>query len=826
MAMTARNSLPPIEVLGKPLPKHLAENIVSAQLSQSLDSVSELTLTMVDPNFSSTRHGYWAERVRVNYMDYKLMVVAVDSEMVGGQEGLTVRCRPAIVQNLKARVGALVMSNVSPSEFVQRETKAAGGLAVVQPLASRAQVSRDVPVQGEAYETDNTPSSWTTFRRLADENGYLLFEQNGVIYFGKPSWLLSSQLPADSIDVWWRDAKKRNVLSMPKCSRSMDAAERTASMTFGKEYAPYLKVGQKLVLRDMPLFSGAYLINSISYSPLGLSGEISVSATTMKDKKPTGVSDDQLKKWANGGDGGLIAGLDNGESTGVDWLDTMLGQLKNSKGFDWESLLQGDGQGHIDNGGRGLGTVLNQPFGTGIAGGLKSVQYATAATIITTTYNLGFSKRAAIIAVATAKQESDLGADPTCYKPNSDYDAGVFQQRVLKGWYGTLAQVNDVTYGTTVFLKGKKLTAADVAGAPNPAGPVGYTIPGLAQIKGWESMSLTRAAQAVQRSAFPNAYAKWEPLATALVEQYINMARQLAARGDTNVSVGKSKFTDKNVVSTPFGRKGRLWSLGWHTGTDFSAGTGAACYAPVSGKIISGNWGASFGRHVILEVAGGIRMAFCHLQRAVVSPGQSVKAGQVLGYCDSTGNVTGPHLHVECRKSPYRFGTDALDVWKWYQAIQAPARNESGNAAMPSKSVQEFVKNVKAQIGKRYVYGAEASVSNSNPGSFDCSELTQWAAGRCGIYLPETVHQQEAHCRAKRTNIPVSQAVNTYGALLFRLKGSPHVEVSLGNGRSVGAVSSSYGIREMSAINRGFDRGGLVPGLLGYRSDLIGGLDR
>ena len=66
-----------------------------------------------------------------------------------------------------------------------------------------------------------------------------------------------------------------------------------------------------------------------------------------------------------------------------------------------------------------------------------------------------------------------MGANSAIRKPNGDVDAGIFQQRTLKGWYGTVSQVNDVNYATTIFLKGKKLTASDVAGASRPAGPVG-----------------------------------------------------------------------------------------------------------------------------------------------------------------------------------------------------------------------------------------------------------------------------------------------------------------------------------------------------------------
>lgn len=148
---------------------------------------------------------------------------------------------------------------------------------------------------------------------------------------------------------------------------------------------------------------------------------------------------------------------------------------------------------------------------------LNQIQATNARAIVAVGQQLGFPDKALVIAIATALQESNLGADPTSVRPNSDGDAGVFQQRVLPGWYGTLAQVNDINYAATVFYNGKTLTSADVQGVKRPAGPAGYTIPGLAQVKGWQAMSVTAAAQAVQRSAFPMAYAKHETNAKQIV---------------------------------------------------------------------------------------------------------------------------------------------------------------------------------------------------------------------------------------------------------------------------------------------------------------------
>ncbi len=97
-------------------------------------------------------------------------------------------------------------------------------------------------------------------------------------------------------------------------------------------------------------------------------------------------------------------------------------------------------------------------------------------------------ERGRIIAVATAYQESGLRN-----RSNGDRDSvGLFQQRPSQGW-GTAAEIKDPLYATGKFYDA------------------------LQQVPNWPELTVTQAAQAVQFSAFPDAYAKWEPQATTLV---------------------------------------------------------------------------------------------------------------------------------------------------------------------------------------------------------------------------------------------------------------------------------------------------------------------
>ncbi|SFC59859.1 C40 family peptidase [Streptomyces aidingensis] len=114
-------------------------------------------------------------------------------------------------------------------------------------------------------------------------------------------------------------------------------------------------------------------------------------------------------------------------------------------------------------------------------------QVPLAVTVQATGVAMGVPVRGQVVALATALQES--GLRNLSY---GDRDSlGLFQQRPSQGW-GSAEEILDPVYASTKFYEA------------------------LRQVPGWESLTVTQAAQAVQASAWADAYAKWEPLATVL----------------------------------------------------------------------------------------------------------------------------------------------------------------------------------------------------------------------------------------------------------------------------------------------------------------------
>jgi murein DD-endopeptidase MepM/ murein hydrolase activator NlpD len=288
-------------------------------------------------------------------------------------------------------------------------------------------------------------------------------------------------------------------------------------------------------------------------------------------------------------------------------------------------------------------TSIETPSGT-----FNREQIANAAIIVAVGVEMGVPVRGHIIAVATAIQESRL------YNLTEavDHDSlGLFQQRPSQGW-GTPQEVTNPRYASQKFYE-KLLT-----------------------IDGWESMPLTEAAQRVQRSAFPDAYAKHEPAASTLVSAV------------SSGSLSCMNYTGwVQPVIAPIRSGFRTAERPRHHGVDLGAPRGTPVKAAAAGTVvwadcdIEGWYHCQFdgspntdgcGWYVDIKHPGDIYTRYCHLnEKPYVKVGDPVMAGTVIGVSGNTGNSSGPHLHFEVHLGD-RTNATATDPVAFMAAHGAP----------------------------------------------------------------------------------------------------------------------------------------------------------
>lgn len=310
---------------------------------------------------------------------------------------------------------------------------------------------------------------------------------------------------------------------------------------------------------------------------------------------------------------------------------------------------------------------------------------ANAQAIIAAGAVAGVGRRGLVVGIATALQESGLRN-----LDHGDRDSlGLFQQRPSQGW-GTPQQVRDPTFAALAFFGGP--TSPHFSPARGRASPAG-----LVDVASWAELPLTVAAQTVQRSAFPSAYAKHEARATLIVDA-LDSGSPVAASGDTAVvkqphSDQLSLVTAENYrangvdidafcsltfqlassTGTPRGPSGQIVPAGewtaplearitsafgmrfhpvfheWrlHAGTDFHAAVGTAVASPTVGVVNRVSWSSGGGLTITIAHASGVETEHLHLSEALVKPGDEVQGGQVIALSGSSGVGTGPHYHFE-----------------------------------------------------------------------------------------------------------------------------------------------------------------------------------
>lgn len=160
------------------------------------------------------------------------------------------------------------------------------------------------------------------------------------------------------------------------------------------------------------------------------------------------------------------------------------------------------------------------------------------------------------------------------------------------------------------------------------------------------SVSRGLAAGATQLAA-STAQVQAEAQAT---EKNLVILQDAASKYNTLLAETPSIWPLYGLITSPYGwRANPFGGSGseFHNGVDIAAPYGTAIRATADGKVEQAGWDGSYGICVTLYHRDGIETMYGHMSRTIVSAGQTVKKGQVIGYEGETGRATGPHVHYQ-----------------------------------------------------------------------------------------------------------------------------------------------------------------------------------
>lgn len=271
---------------------------------------------------------------------------------------------------------------------------------------------------------------------------------------------------------------------------------------------------------------------------------------------------------------------------------------------------------------------------------LDAEQLKNAAAIVAAATSLKLPSAAAVLGVQCAYGESNLRVIDYGDAAGPD-SRGLFQQRDNGAW-GSYADRMDPKTSALNFFKA------------------------LQMVSGWEKLEPSLAINRVQRNSDPGYYAQYRAIALAAVSQLGGdvsgaAAGQCQAGGQVIGSIA-GKWVNPlpgAVITSPYGPRplppgtsdGGGVLANFHYGMDLSTGGGTTVLAPTDLKIvIAKDLDGGFGTRVDGQTLDGkLTIGMYHMQAGSlkVAAGDTVAAGTPLGVEGATGNVTGPHTHIE-----------------------------------------------------------------------------------------------------------------------------------------------------------------------------------
>ncbi|CAK7288689.1 peptidoglycan DD-metalloendopeptidase family protein [Streptomyces misionensis] len=259
---------------------------------------------------------------------------------------------------------------------------------------------------------------------------------------------------------------------------------------------------------------------------------------------------------------------------------------------------------------------------------------------------------------------------------------------------------------------------------------------------------------------------------------------------------------------TRFGVKGSMWSSGQHTGLDFPAAVGTKVVAVDNGTVSQVTNGGPYGKHVMVNHGGGLQSLYAHMSAIAAKMGAGIKQGARVGSVGATGNVTGPHLHLEARVNgkavdpmPYITGPGGdggSGVQRWRGVVQQALGEVHQSLSLVNTTLRRMNQE-----------------SGGNPTAVNRSDIN-WKNGHPSVGLLQVIDSTFRAYAGKYKNtgpfmygVSVDPLANVYASMRYALAryGSLSAAYNRPGGYAQGGILGG-GIRISRAS--GYARGGVI----------------
>lgn len=264
------------------------------------------------------------------------------------------------------------------------------------------------------------------------------------------------------------------------------------------------------------------------------------------------------------------------------------------------------------------------------------------------------------------------------------------------------------------------------------------------------------------------------------------------------VSGGDSPVPGNAVIGTPWRSKGN-WGKGYHPGIDIRASTGTPVMAALDGRVIRSGSDGAWGNAVHIKQSDGTVATYAHLSKILVSKGDTVGTGALIGKAGYSGRVIpagpgGAHLHFEVRTGLDYNSRDVNPVP--YVKGRGSITSRGKSRGTGGTSGQQVVEYAKQFIGVPYVAGGRS------PKGWDCAGFTWYIYRHFGKEIGQVSEEQ-----LKRGSPVKSPAQAMPGDLfIWRRKGTKgvgadgHVGMYVGGGKVIHAHGGAGGTTNITSL--------------------------